>query len=135
MFTIDENRVSDAFALQCWQNLLGLAFFGTCNSPELPEAERFWELPLVAAEAADASLAFALREVLCFSSMTRLIASRLFRRALGFLGSVECIMLYWFTQEDGTEFYTILARSASSNGTFIFLVPATAIAEVKTVGR
>ncbi len=117
------------------QNLLGLAFFVSCNSPELPEAERFWELPLAAAEAADTSFAFVLREALCFLSMTRLMASRLFRRALGFLGSVECVMFYRFTKEDGTKFNTIPARSASSNGTFIFLVPAMAIDESKTVGR
>jgi hypothetical protein len=115
--------------------LLGLAFFETHNSLELPEAERFWELPLAAAEAADTSLAFALREALCFSSMTCLMASRLFRRALGFLGSMKCIMFYWFTQEDGTKFNTIPARSASSNGISIFLVPATAINESKTIGR
>jgi hypothetical protein len=31
-------------------------------------------------------------------------------------------MLYWFTQEDGTKFNTILARSASSNGTYCDLL-------------
>jgi hypothetical protein len=65
----------------------------TCNSPELPEAGCFLELPLAAAEAADTSLAFALREMPCFSFMTHTMASRLFRKALGFLGSVECVML------------------------------------------
>ncbi len=67
--------------------------------------------------------------------MTCLMASRLFRRVLGFLGSVECVMLYWFAQEDGIEFNMIQARSASLNGTFIFLVTAMAIDKLKTIGR
>jgi hypothetical protein len=78
--------------LQCWQNFAGSAFFGT-RSPGFPEAECFLELPLVVAEAADASFAFTLRLAWCFLSMMCLIASRSSRRALGDLGSVECVML------------------------------------------
>jgi hypothetical protein len=129
------SQVGPALCLAGLANLLGLAFFGTHNSPELPDAGCFLELPLAAAEAAVASLAFALRVALCFSSITHSIASRSLRRALGFLRSMECVMLYWFTQEEGIEFNMILARLASLNGTFIFLVPATAINESKTTGR
>jgi hypothetical protein len=59
--------------LQCWQNLLGLgAFFGTRNSPGLPEC--FLELPLAAAEAADASFAFALLQVAKIARAQKLLA-------------------------------------------------------------
>jgi hypothetical protein len=44
-------------------------------------------------------------------------------------------MLYWFIQEMGTEFRTIPARSALSNGTFPFFAPSMAMGELKIVGR
>jgi hypothetical protein len=120
-------------ALQCWQNLLGLPFFGTCL-PGFPEAECFLEVPLAITEA-DASFAFAFRPASCLSSMTCSIDSRSFRRVLVLSGRVKCVMLYWFIYKTGTELRTIPARSALLNGMFAFFVPSTAMEELKTMGR
>jgi hypothetical protein len=114
--------------LQNWQNFAGLLFFGI-HSPGFPDVERFLELNLALVEADDALFAFALRLAWCFLFMTRSIASRSGRRALGDLGSVECVRLYWFTQVTGTNFGTILAKSASSNGALLFFVTSTAMEE------
>jgi hypothetical protein len=114
--------------LQRWKNFAGLTFVGT-RSPGSLDAECFLGLPLVLVEADDASFAFALWFAWCFSFMTYSIASRSSRRTSENLGSVECVMLYWFTQVTGTELQMIQARSASSNGTLLFFVPSTAIDE------
>jgi hypothetical protein len=80
--------------------LAGLTLLWDLQFTGTSRGKRFLELPFAAPEAAGAFLAFALRVALCFSSMTRLIDSRSFSMALGFLGSIACIMLYWFAQED-----------------------------------
>jgi hypothetical protein len=120
--------------LPCWQNFAGFAFFGT-HSPGFPDAERFLGLSLALLEADDTSFAFALRLTTHLVLLIHDVLNSLKVRLKDTLGSMEGVMFYWFTQVTGTELSTIPARSASLNGTLLFVVPSTAVDKSLTVGR
>ncbi len=83
-------------------------------------------LPLASGRAV-AALPFALSFSCCFSTMTRLIASRSGSNTRVDSGTVVWMRLYWFCHVIGTDASMIAARSALPNGKFSFFVINTAL--------
>jgi hypothetical protein len=119
-------------SLQCSQNFSLQPFLGT-QLVGPPDALRFGLL--LALDQAVLALTFALSFLLCFSTMTRSIASRSGSNVQDDSGTVEWLRLYWFCHNIGTDASTIAARSALLKGIFPFFVVGTALGLSFNVGR